>query len=78
MITINTHEAKTRLSELLARVESQHETVIICRHGHPVAELRSWVGERKPLVQNANLKNVKFLEDPILPIDISDWPEEQR
>ncbi|MFM2438620.1 MAG: hypothetical protein RLZ55_1443 [Actinomycetota bacterium] len=37
-ITVNVHEAKTRLSELLARVE-QGEDVVIARAGTPVARL---------------------------------------
>lgn len=37
-ITVNVHEAKTRLSELLARVE-QGDDVIIARAGTPVARL---------------------------------------
>lgn len=35
---VNVHEAKTRLSQLLQLVE-EGETVIIARHGEPVAEL---------------------------------------
>ena len=35
---VNVHEAKTRLSHLLELVE-EGETVIIARHGEPVAEL---------------------------------------
>ena len=35
---INVHEAKTQLSRLLELVE-EGETVVIVRHGHPVAEL---------------------------------------
>lgn len=38
MIQVGTFEAKTRLSELLQKV-SAGETVIITRHGHPVARL---------------------------------------
>ena len=41
---VNVHEAKTQLSKLLELVE-QGETVIIARHGKPVAEL---VRARKP------------------------------
>lgn len=37
-ITVNVHEAKTRLSELLMRVE-QGEEVVIARAGTPVARL---------------------------------------
>ncbi len=41
MITVNTHEAKTRLSAPLAAVETRQETLIICWRGKPVAELRA-------------------------------------
>lgn len=39
-MTVNVHEAKTRLSELLARVEAG-EVVVIARAGKPVAQLTS-------------------------------------
>ena len=39
MLEVNTHEAKTRLSELLAKAEAG-ETVIICRNGQKVAHLK--------------------------------------
>ena len=35
---VNVHQAKTQLSRLLELVE-QGETVVIARHGHPVADL---------------------------------------
>lgn len=38
MLTVNTHEAKTRLSELLQLVENGEE-VVIARAGRPVARL---------------------------------------
>ncbi|NUN02693.1 MAG: type II toxin-antitoxin system Phd/YefM family antitoxin [Bryobacteraceae bacterium] len=47
MITINMHEAKTRLSALVKKVEQEGQTVTICRDGKPVAELKSI--SRKPL-----------------------------
>lgn len=39
-VTVNVHEAKTRLSELLTRVEAG-ETVVIARAGTPVARLEA-------------------------------------
>lgn len=39
MSTVSIHEAKTRLSALIADVERLGETVTICRYGRPVAEL---------------------------------------
>ena len=38
MTQVNVHEAKTQLSKLLELVENG-ETVVIARHGKPVAEL---------------------------------------
>jgi len=37
-VQVNVHEAKTQLSRLLELVE-EGETVVIARHGQPVAEL---------------------------------------
>ena len=40
MIRVNIQEAKTHLSRYIERVE-QGDTVIVCRHNQPVAELRA-------------------------------------
>jgi hypothetical protein len=40
MITVNMHEAKTRLSELVKAVEERDEVVVVCRDGREVAEIR--------------------------------------
>jgi antitoxin (DNA-binding transcriptional repressor) of toxin-antitoxin stability system len=39
MITINIHEAKTHLSQYLARLE-KGESIILCRRNIPIAEIR--------------------------------------
>ena len=39
MIRLNVHEAKTHLSRYLDQVE-QGETVVLCRHNRPIAEIR--------------------------------------
>ena len=78
MISVNTHEAKTRLSELLMKVEEKGHKVIICRSGKPVAELGPIKSEKNPLKQDRKLKKVTFYEDPIEPLDQDDWPEEWR
>lgn len=41
MKTVNVHEAKARLSELLNLLE-KGETVVICRRNKPIAELRPY------------------------------------
>lgn len=74
MIIINTHEAKTRLSYLLKQVEEKGECVRICRNGTPVAELRPARVKANPLMLDPSLK-VRFLADPMEPLDPEDWPE---
>jgi prevent-host-death family protein len=74
MISVNTHEAKTRLSELLAKVESNHETIVICRNGMPIAELTPWKKVKNPLRQSPKLKNIIFNENPALPLSEDEWP----
>ena len=78
MKSVNTHEAKTNLSKLLALVESHGEVVRICRNGKPVADLRPPAPARDPFRQSPRLKKVKFLEDPVLPLHEDDWPEAFR
>jgi prevent-host-death family protein len=78
MLSVNTHEAKTKLSELLAKIESEQETVVICRNGKPIAELIPWRKVTNPLLQDAALKEVVFYEDPSLPLDEPDWPADFR
>ncbi len=77
MITVNTHEAKTRLSELLGRVE-QGERVRICRNGKAVAELRPIERVADPLQTDPDLARIEFREDPTAPVGLDDWPQEYR
>lgn len=78
MISINTHEAKTRLSELLTRIETEQETVVICRNGKPVAKLVPWMKSTDPFHRDAELRKVIFHEDPVLPLAEEEWPGETR
>ena len=77
MIIINVHQAKTKLSSLLAAIEQKGEWVRICRNGKPVADLRPVVKVKNPLKQNKKLK-VIFKENPMLPLTEEDWPEAFR
>lgn len=43
---VNTHEAKTQLSKLIAAVR-EGEEIVICQAGKPVARLTGYTGERK-------------------------------
>jgi antitoxin (DNA-binding transcriptional repressor) of toxin-antitoxin stability system len=62
MVKINVHEAKTHLSRYLDRVEAG-ETIVLCRHNKPIAELRAIPNQqRKPRV--AGLDKGKFEVGP--------------
>lgn len=79
MITVNMHEAKTRLSELVKAVEEKNETVIICRGGSPVVELKA-IPPRKVsrLKPDPSLKPIAINYDPTEPLTEEEWPSEDR
>ena len=81
MITINTHQAKTQLSALLAAVQEQGETVLICRNGKPVAELRRpsvpFPGKQSRLISDPALAG-RILYDPTEPATEDEWPTDAR
>lgn len=81
MITVNMHEAKSRLSELVKAVEEKGETVIICRKGKPVAELRkrSRRTAARVLTPDPALR-VIFAPgyDSTEPLSSGDWPDDLR
>ncbi|MEI7927154.1 MAG: hypothetical protein WCH40_01290 [Verrucomicrobiales bacterium] len=79
MKSVNIHEAKTRLSALLASVESDGESFLICRYGKPIGELRPAPRHagRDPLAMHPELSG-KILYDPTEVADEHEWPEESR
>jgi len=79
MVTVNTHEAKTQLSALLALVEQKGERVLICRHGRPVAEL-SRAKAKKPRNRLAvdPLLRVRLRYDPVEHLTGEEFPARFR
>jgi prevent-host-death family protein len=77
MKTVNVHEAKTHFSSLVARVEEQNQTVIICRNGKPVAEL---VPHRRKnrIKPHPELSRVKIKYDPVETAAEDEWPRRFR
>lgn len=77
MKTVNVHEAKTRLSALLAEVENTGETILICRHGKPVADL---VPHRRGdrLKPHPVMGQIHLHYDPVEPLTEEEWPETSR
>ncbi len=77
MKTVNVHEAKTKLSTLLAQVETSGETVRICRHGRPVADLVP-CRQRSRLQKHPVMSDIRVNYDPTEPLSGDEWPETSR
>jgi prevent-host-death family protein len=81
MITVNMHEAKTRLSELVKAVEERDETVVLCRNGQEVAEIRRRAKRR--IVRNLK-PDPRFRVEispgyrPDEPLADEEWPSRLR
>jgi len=65
---VNTHEAKTRLSELIREAEQGGE-VIVARNGRPVAKIISWPPSRPARTAGAWAGRVDFGDRPVDPDD---------
>jgi antitoxin (DNA-binding transcriptional repressor) of toxin-antitoxin stability system len=72
MKTLNIHEAKTKLSSVLAEIEKKGKKFLICRNGKPIADLI-------PHKKNSRLKPDPFLSqvkincDLTKPLTEEDW-----
>lgn len=78
---VNMHEAKTRLSELVRAVEERNETVVLCRDGRPVAEIRRRVEKRAARNLTPDLRfRVELAPGyrPVEPLTDDEWPETLR
>jgi prevent-host-death family protein len=65
---VNTHEAKTRLSELIREAE-QGRDVILARNGKPVAKIIPWPPARPERVAGAWSGQVRYRADIVGPDD---------
>ncbi len=72
MQSINIHDAKTRLSSILADVEKGTETYVICRNGKAIADL---VPHKKSsrVKQDPFLSQVKINCDLTAPMTEKEW-----
>ena len=81
MISVNMHEAKTRLSELVKAVEERNEVVVLCRDGREVAEIRRRTKRRHVRNLTAEPKfRVEFGPGyrPGEPLTEDEWPPDLR
>jgi prevent-host-death family protein len=77
MRTLTVHEAKTRLSAVLADIEETGGSYLVCRRGKPVAEL---VPHRKAqrLKPHPVMRRIRIKYDPTEPLSPEEWPEDAR
>ncbi len=61
---VNTHEAKSRLSELIREAEEGVE-VIVARNGHPVARIVAWSPVRANRVPGSWAGKVQGSDDTV-------------
>ena len=74
-LLVNTHEAKSRLSELIRLVEAGDE-VIVARNGVAVAKLIRWPAERVGRVAGSWRGQVLYHDDIVGPDpEIAEWFE---
>jgi antitoxin (DNA-binding transcriptional repressor) of toxin-antitoxin stability system len=78
VVRVNMHEAKSRLSELVRAVEERGETVVLCRDGVEVAEIRRRPARRtlRNLTPDPRLR-VELAPgfDPTEPLSRDEWPD---
>jgi prevent-host-death family protein len=65
---VNTHEAKTRLSDLIRKAEAGDD-VILARHGKPVAKIVPWPPARPVRRPGAWAGRVEYRSDVVGPDD---------
>lgn len=68
---VNTHEAKSRLSELIREAENGTE-VILARNGRPVARIVAWPTDRPRRQRGAWAGRIHYLDGDALSIVGSD------
>ena len=61
---VNTHEAKSRLSELIREAEAGRD-VIVARNGQPVAKIIAWPPKRPERVAGVWSGRVSYASDPV-------------
>jgi prevent-host-death family protein len=75
MTTVNVHEAKTRLSQLIAEAETGGE-VVIARNGKPVARLVPYAGApavRRFGALRGRIETGEAFFDPLPEADLAAW-----
>lgn len=69
---VNVHQAKTHLSELLARVESGEE-IVIARNGKPVARLAGYAARPRIRTGFLDVDTPDDFFDPMSEEELAEW-----
>ena len=77
MKTVNIHAAKTNFSSLLAELEADSQTIVICRNGEPVADLIPHQRASR-IKTHPVLGKIRIGYDPVEPLTREEWPTEAR
>lgn len=76
-VTVKVAEAKTHLSELLARVEAG-EDIVIARGNDPIARLVAINKRRQRLAAIDAVRALRAQAKPVTSQEIQDWKQEGR
>ena len=72
MRVLNVHEAKTKLSSVLAEIEKTGHSVLICRNGEPIAELVPHK-KRERTKLHPVMKKIQINYDPTEELEENEW-----
>lgn len=74
MNKVNTHEAKTHLSEMLTQIKEHSVSYMICKNGEPVADLiPHQKGDR--MTPHPVMSRIALNYDPTEALTGDEWPE---
>ncbi|MFC3165854.1 type II toxin-antitoxin system Phd/YefM family antitoxin [Ciceribacter thiooxidans] len=76
-VTVKVAEAKTHLSELLARVEAG-EDIVIARGNDPIARLVAIDERRQRLAAIEAVRALRAQAKPVTSQEVQDWKQEGR
>ena len=75
--TVNARDAKNHFLSLLAAVENNGESFVVCRNGEPVADLVPHK-PRNRIKPNHRLSQIKAKYDPLETASEEEWPKRFR
>lgn len=75
---MQSYEAKTRLSQIVAHVEESAEAYVVYRNGKPVADIIPHLDQKARLEPLQELLGAQYVGDPCEGVSEDDWPDALR